>query len=503
MKETTKTSVTKPASKAPGGKKNRLLFMLLPVLVAVLLLLVPTPQGLQPYAWHFFAIFVGVIVGLIFEPLPGAVIGLTGVVVIALFSQWLLFSPDEMAAPKFKMAAASFKWAVSGFGNSTVWLIFGAFMFAAGYDKTQFGRRLALILVKYLGRRSLTLGYAITLADLLLAPFTPSNTARSGGTIYPIIANLPPLYGSKPNDPSARRIGSYLMWVAITATCITSSMFLSALAPNLLALALVKSTVGIAISWGNWFMAFLPLGVLLILIMPLLAYWLYPPEVKINDEVPRWASEELAKLGRLSRNEILLLVFVCCALMMWIFAASWIEPAMAALLVITLMLWTGVLEWSDITGNKAAWNTFVWFATLVALAGGLSSTGFISWLGKEGGALMSGISPGTATIVLLLAFYLLHYLFASTTAHTTALLPAVLTIGSTIPGMNMQVFCLLLVTSLGVMGIITPYGTGPSPIYYGSGYLPTKDYWRLGTIFGVLFLVALIVIGYPWMSMMF
>ena len=122
---------------------------------------------------------------------------------------------------------------------------------AAGYDKTQFGRRMALILVKYLGRRSLTLGYAITFADLLLAPFTPSNTARSGGTIYPIIANLPPLYGSKPNDPSARKIGSYLMWVAITAACITSSMFLSALAPNLLALALVKSIVGINISPGT------------------------------------------------------------------------------------------------------------------------------------------------------------------------------------------------------------------------------------------------------------
>ena len=142
---------------------------------------------------------------------------------------------------------------------------------------------------------------------------------------------------------------------------------------------------------------------------------------------------------------------------------------------------------SDITNNKAAWNTFVWFATPVALADGLSSTGFIARLGKEGGALMSGISPGMATIVLLLAFYLLHYLFASTTAHTTALLPAMLTIASTIPGMNMEVFVLLMVTSLGVMGIITPYGTGPSPIYYGSGYLPTKDYWRLGTIFGAIF----------------
>ncbi|MCU5774066.1 anion permease [Erwiniaceae bacterium BAC15a-03b] len=477
--------------------------MLLPALVAIILLLVPVPAGLEPYAWHFFAIFVGVIVGLIIEPLPGAVIGLTAVVIIALGGQWLLFSPEQLAAPGFKLASQSFKWAVSGFGNSTVWLIFGAFMFAAGYDKTRFGRRLALILVKYLGRRSLTLGYAITFADLLLAPFTPSNTARSGGTIYPIIANLPPLYGSKPNDPSARKIGSYLMWVAITATCINSSLFLSALAPNLLALALVKTTVGINIAWGSWFIAFLPVGALLLLTMPLLAYWLYPPQVKINDEVPRWAQQELEKLGKLSRNEILLLLFVCCALMMWIFAASWIEPALAAVLVITLMLWTGVLEWNDITSNKPAWNTFVWFATLVALADGLSSTGFISWLGKEGGVLMSGISPDQATIVLLLAYYLLHYLFASTTAHTTALLPAMLTIAATIPGMNMMVFCLMLVTSQGVMGIITPYGTGPSPIYYGSGYLPTADYWRLGSIFGAIFLAALIVIGYPWMTMMF
>lgn len=95
---------------------------------------------------------------------------------------------------------------------------------------------------------------------------------------------------------------------------------------------------------GHWFIAFLPLGILLILAMPLLAYWFYPPEVKVNNEVPLWAARELEKLGKLSRNEILLLVFVCFALMMWIFAADWIEPALAALLVIVLMLWTGVLS---------------------------------------------------------------------------------------------------------------------------------------------------------------
>ena len=156
--------------------------------------------------------------------------------------------------------SAALNWALSGFSNGTVWLIFGAFMFALGYEKTGLGRRIALLLVKAMGRRTLTLGYAVTIADTLLAPFTPSNTARSGGTIYPVIRNLPALYDSKPNDPSSRRIGSYLMWVAIAATCVTSSMFLTALAPNLLALELVKKTAKIDITWTQWFMAFAPVG---------------------------------------------------------------------------------------------------------------------------------------------------------------------------------------------------------------------------------------------------
>jgi hypothetical protein len=49
------------------------------------------------------------------------------------------------------------------------------------------------------------------------------------------------------------------------------------------------------------------------------------------------------------------------------------------------------------------------------------------------------------------------------------------------------------------MGIITPYATGPSPVYCGSGYLPAVDYWRLGAIFGVIFFAVFLVIGVPWL----
>ena len=45
---------------------------LAPVVVAIVVALIPAPAGLPQHAWYYFAIFVGVIVGLMFEPLPGA-----------------------------------------------------------------------------------------------------------------------------------------------------------------------------------------------------------------------------------------------------------------------------------------------------------------------------------------------------------------------------------------------------------------------------------------------
>lgn len=475
---------------------------IIPIAVAVLLALIPAPDGLPQHAWYFFAIFAGVIVGLMFEPLPGGAIGLIGVTVVAVLARFVLYSPADLAKVGFKPADAALTWALSGFSNGTVWLIFGAFMFALGYEKTGLGKRIALILVNKMGRRTLTLGYAIAIADTVLAPFTPSNTARSGGTIYPVIRNLPLLYGSKPNDASERKIGSYIMWVAIAATCVTSSMFLTGLAPNLLAIELVKKTANVEFTWMQWFIAFAPVGITLLIAIPLLTYWLYPPEIKEGQEVPIWAGQELAKLGSISAKEVALAVLVLIALALWIFGGAYINATTVALVVISLMLLTKVLTWDDVIKNSPAWNTLAWFATLVALADGLNRVGFVKWFAQSVASHMGGFSPMTAMIVLVALFFFTHYMFASITAHVTAVLPVMLAVGSTIPGIDMPQYALLLCLTLGLMGILTPYATGPSPVYYGSGYLPSKDYWRLGAIFGVIFLGALLIIGVPWMAMM-
>ena len=85
---------------------------LLPVLVAGLIAVIPPPEGLAQHAWYFFAIFAGVIVGLMLEPLPGGAIGLIGVTLVTVLAPWVLYAPEELAKPGFKPANAALTWAL-------------------------------------------------------------------------------------------------------------------------------------------------------------------------------------------------------------------------------------------------------------------------------------------------------------------------------------------------------------------------------------------------------
>jgi L-tartrate/succinate antiporter len=475
------------------------LMMLLPLLVGAAIALSPAPPGLAQHAWYYFAIFAAVITGLVVEPIPAAAVGLVGVTTAAVLARFVLFEPAQVARADFNLTSAAVNWALSGFANSTVWLIFAAFIFSLGYEKTGLGKRISLLLVSWLGGRTLSLGYAVAFADAILAPFTPSNTARSGGSVFPVIKQMPALYDSLPNDPSARRIGGYLMWTALATTCVTSSMFLTGVAPNLLALALIRTTLHVNVTWSGWFLGFLPVGVILLFGTPWLAYKLYPPELKFSPEVPVWARQELHKLGPLSRREIVLAGLVLCALAMWVFGGDVVDATTAALVVVCGLVVTRTVGWDDLLANKPAWNTLIWFGTLVTLASGLAQVGMVKWLaGLLSGALVH-LPVAAALVALVAAFFLLHYLFASLTAHTTALLPTMLVIAAAIPGMNVLAAALALSMTIGIMGIITPYATGPGPIYAGSGYLPPKDFWRLGAIFGGISLVVFLGVGVPWL----
>lgn len=155
--------------------------------------LVPIPPEVTVQAWQLLSIFLSTIAGLVLSPLP--------------VGAWSLLSLTTVIFTR----TLSFETAFKAYTNEVIWLIVISFFFARGFVKTGLGDRIATYFVKWLGKSTLGLSYGLTISEALVAPAMPSTTARAGGVFLPIIKSLSLSAGSKPNDPSAKKIGSYLI----------------------------------------------------------------------------------------------------------------------------------------------------------------------------------------------------------------------------------------------------------------------------------------------------
>jgi len=138
----------------------------------------------------------------------------------------------------------------------------------------------------------------------------------------------------------------------------------------------------------------------------------------------------------------------------------------------------------------------------VTLADGLGRVGFLTWCARRTAAALGDVPLLLKVVLVASLFFVVHYMFASLTAHTTALLPVMLTVLVAMPDVPMGLLSLLLCYTLGLMGILTPYATGSAPIYYGSGYVTRREFWTLGLVFGATYLVVLLALGVPYLRVL-
>lgn len=453
-----------------------------PVIVGVILwLLTPMKPAAVPVAgWHMFALFVGTIIACITRPLP-----IGGVSILA-FALTVLTGTLPMDK------------AILGFGNSSIWMIAMAFFIARGFIKTGLGRRIALNFVRLFGKKTLGLAYSLIGVDLIMAPATPSNTARAGGVLYPIIKSLAQSFGSDPKDGTERKIGSFLVFAEYHGDMITAAMFMTAMAANPLVQTLAKSS-GVNISWGGWFLAALVPGIISLIVVPWLIYKMYPPEIKETPNAKQWAEKELDQMGKMTLPEKLMAVIFIIALVLWMTGSlTKIDTSLAAFLTLGLLLVVGVLSWTDVLHETGAWNTLTWFSVLVMMAGSLTTLGFIPWLSSSIGSMLHGMSWFLVLAILIVFFFYSHYLFASSTAHVTAMYSALLAVA-----ISAHVPPMLAALLLGFFGNLnastTHYASGPAPVLFGSGYVPQNKWWSLNLVLGVFYLVVWIGIGSLWM----
>lgn len=438
----------------------------------------PRPDAVDPRAWRLLAIFVATVVGIIAKPLPMGAMAVVGMAA-ALATRTLTIGE-----------------ALSGFANGTVWLAVTAFFLAAGFIKTGLGARIAYVLVALFGRSTLGVGYSLVAADLVLAPTIPSNTARAGGVIFPILQSLTKTAVGA--DPVAgRRTRAFLTLTAYNGTVITSAMFLTAMVANPL-VAQLASNQGIAITWSLWALAASVPGAVSLVVVPLVIYSFCPPDVVKTPGAPAAARAALARLGPLTRSEWLMGTTSIILLAAWILGpAIGLDATAAALIAIAALLLTGVLTWDDISHDHEAWNTFIWFSALVMLATYLGQFGLITWFTGQVAPVFAGVGWVPGFLGLILVYFYSHYFFASLTAHVSAMYAPFLAVALAL-GAPPLLAALVLAFFSNLFASLTHYGTAPAPILFGSGHVTLGAWWRVGAIVSVVNIVIWLGIGLPW-----
>ncbi len=439
----------------------------------------PIPQGLKPEAWHLFAIFVATIVGFIVQPLP---MGAIAIISISLAAFFKVLTPAA---------------ALEGFSNSTIWLIVAAFVFSICFKKTGLGRRIAYTIMKAIGGSALTLGYAVVLADLVIAPATASNAARLGGIMFPIVRSLCSAFGSEPG-PTARKIGAYLLKVSYQGDGICSSMFMTASAANTLAVTLAASVLGAQISWGLWALAAIVPGVVSLIVVPYFIYRVYPPEIKNTPQAKEIAAEELQKMGPMAWGEKVTTGVFIGMLILWATGTiNNINPTIVALAGVSVTLVCKVVSWKDVLKEEHAWDTMIWMGSLISLADGLNKLGFIPWFAKTVAASLTGIPWPLALLALTVVYLYAHYGFASITGHVTAMYAAFCAV-AVAAGAPLMLTVLIMAYASHLSMSLTHYAAGPSPIYFGAGYIEQGTWWKIGFMISVINLVIWMGLGSIW-----
>lgn len=449
--------------------------------VGLIIWLLPVPAGLTPHAWQLFAIFVATVLGFILHPMP---IGAMAFLALTFCCFTGILKTKDV---------------LMGFGSGTIWLIVCAFFLSRAFIKTGFGRRIAYVIIKAIGRSSLSLGYSIALAELFVSPAMPSATARGGGVMYPIVRSLAEAFGSRP-DAGAGKIGKYLMQVGYHTDATTCMMFLTSMAGNPLCVGLAASAIGVEITWTNWALAAIVPGLISLALVPPVLLKIAPPEIHKIPNARQLAVAELEKMGPMSKDEkVLAFVFVMCLVLWATGSITHIGATPIAMAAVSIMLVTKVLDWKDILAEKGAYDAMFWMGGLMALATALGKSGFISWLAKDTGALISGFGLGwIASFLFIVLFYTYsHYFFASVTARISAMYAAFIAVAAAC-GTPALMAALTFGFFANCPISLTHYGNGCGPVYFGAGYVSQSEWWRNGFVICTMNVVIWLTIGMVW-----
>ena len=450
-----------------------------PLIFGFILWGIKQPDGLDKDAYLMFIIFTSTILSVLIRAIPMSTSVLIGLLLSIITGLMTL------------------KVALMGFGDSTTWLVVIAFLIAGVIIDSGLGKRIALICIQVLGKTVTGIAYAICASELILGPLVPSNTARGGGIIAPIVDSISRSLGSEPKK-SSKVAGEYLHLVGAHANLITAAMFLTGMAANPIISRAALEVYGIEFDWSTWALGSIIPGLIGLVCLPIFLKNFSKPTIGTIENVRADIKLRVKELGPWSFREMAMVLILILMLTLWSTKSFHsMGTTTVALLGLVILLIFNIASWDQLIKNHKAWDTLIWLGGLLTLATGLKNTGFILWISESMNSSLVGVEPFTLLVLLAMIYFYSMYLFSMLTAHIVALGSTIMVVLS---GTDLNPFLVVGVIAYisSLCGCLTNYSTGPVIIYFGNGYSKPSNWFKIGFFISLYHLIIWIVFGSMW-----
>ena len=473
----------------------------LALLVLCVIISLPTPDGLSVAGHRMLGIMVFSVIVWATTAISYPV---SAGVIIALMALLIGFAPNP-ATGKIFGTAAGLAMGLKGFSSTAFCLVGAALFLAAAMTKTGLDKRIALTVLSKLGTKSNHVVIGVICCGFILSFFVPSTTARVA-CLVPIVLGMISAFGV----PLKSRFAGMLMITVAQVDSVWNVGIKTAAAQNMVAVNFIRTQLGVDISWMDWFIAAAPFAILMSFALYHVMMFLMPPEIKEIPGGKETIKKLLADMGKITTNEIKLLVISICLLILWTTEKKLhvIDTSTTTMVAITLLMLPkiGVMQWNEVV-NKINWGTVVLFGVGISLGSALLSTKAATWLANVIVSTFDLADSTTLTVLAIMALFLIivHMGFASAAGLASAIIPIIISVLQQLKTPSVNVIGMTMILQYVVsFGFILPVNAPQNMIAYGTNTFEVRDFVRSGiplTLIGFALIMLLGSTYWKWLGL--
>lgn len=489
------TIVTKPAQSAPQPVRagSQVWGLLFAVAVLLLVLVLPTPEGLPVAGQRVLAVFGFAVIAWVTEALDYAV---SAVVIAALLAFLLGMSPDPANPHALLGTVQGLTIAVSGFGNTALTLVAAALFLATAMTITGLDRRIALGILSLVGVRTSRVVIGGILVTIVLSFLVPSATARAAAVV-PIMLGIVLAFGAEKRS----RLAALVMLTTVQAVSVWNVGVKTAAAQNMVAIGFVQKMLHQDITWLQWLVAAAPFSIAMSVALYFVMMWMLPPETATVPGGAAAVASARAALGPMSGKEKRLLTVSLILLCFWAtegvlhqFDSSTTTTAAVALLFLPGV---GVMTWKE-AQPRIPWGTLVLFGIGISLGTALLQTKAATWLANLVVTAFGLNHLGALAILAVMGLFLIviHLGFASATALAASMIPIVIAVLEKVQTPGISIIGMTMVLQFVVSyGFVLPVNSPQGMVGYGTDTFTARDFVRTGLVLTVLAYLLTLLFG--------